>query len=104
MEIRFSSLLFHVTDDKLRLTDCGPFHSEKGRGIAEVQIAGENKPTHMGAKLIRSSEGGRLKYVSHEVTDHGLCITQESELVRVRPLFLALISWCLGERVPEVVT
>ena len=88
MEIRFQNLIFQVTDGKLRLTDCGHFHSEKGRGIAEVQIAGENKPTHMGAKLIRSSEGDRLKYVSHDLTDRVLCIIQESELVRVRTLFV----------------
>lgn len=87
MEIRFQNLLFQITDGKLRLTDCGHFHSERGLGIAEVQIAGENKPTHMGAKLIRSSEGGRLRYVSHEMTEHTLCITQESELVRVRTVF-----------------
>ena len=88
MEIRFQHLLFQVNDDKIRLTDCGHFHSNRGFGIAEVQIAGENKPTHLGAKLIRSSEGDRLKYVSHEMTDRALCIVQESDLVRVQTLFL----------------
>ena len=88
MEIRFQNLLFRVTDDKIRLIDCGHFHSNRGFGIAEVQIAGENKPTHLGAKLIRSSEGERLNYVSHEATDRGLCIIQESEFVRVQTLFL----------------
>ena len=52
MEIRFHDLRFDVTEDRLRLTDCAHFHSERGRAIAEVQIAGENKPTHMGTKMI----------------------------------------------------
>ena len=89
MEIRFQNLRFQVTDGKLRLTDCGHYHSERGFGIAEVQIAGENKPTHLGAKLIRSSEGGRLRYLSHEMTDRALRIVQASELVRVQTLFLS---------------
>jgi alpha-galactosidase len=88
MEIRFHDLRFDVTDNRLRLMDCAHFHSEGGRGIAEVQIAGENKPTHMGAKLIHSSEGNRLRYVSHEATDRVLCVVQESELVRVKTLFV----------------
>lgn len=88
MEIRFHSLLFRLTDGKLRLMDCAHFHSERGRAITEVQISGENKPTHMGAKLIHSSEGGRLRYISHEATDRILCITQESELIRVKTLFV----------------
>lgn len=88
MEIRFQALRFDVTDDKLRLTDCAHFHSEKGRGIAEIQIAGENKPTHMGAKLIRSSEGDRLRYVSHETNGRVLFMVQESELVRVKTFFV----------------
>ena len=90
MEILFHGLRFTVTDDGiLRLTDCGHFHSERGHGIAEIQLAGENKPTHMGAKLIRSSEGGRLRYLSHEMTEDTLCLTQRTDSLLVRTRFYA---------------
>ena len=89
MEILFGGMRFDITQEgRVLLIDCGHFHSEKGRGIAEVQIAGELKPTHLGAKMARSSEGGRLKYVSHELTDRCLCLIQESERIRVRTLFV----------------
>ena len=102
MEIRFHNLRFDVTEDRLRLTDCAHFHSERGRAIAEVQIAGENKPTHMGAKMINSSEGGRMRYVSHEMTDWLLCIVQESELVRVRTVLEAYPDTCVLRAYTEV--
>ena len=90
MEILFHGLRFTVADDGiLRLTDCGHFHSERGHGIAEIQLAGENKPTHMGAKLIRSSEGGRLRYLSHEMTEDTLCLTRRTDSLLVRTRFYA---------------
>ena len=102
MEIRFRNLLFTVTDGKLHLIDCAHFHSERGRAIAEVQIAGENKPSHMGIKMIHSSEGGRMRYVSHEMTDSTLCLIQQSELIRARTVFEAYPDTCTLRAYTEV--
>ena len=41
----------------------------------------------MGVKMINSSEGEKLKYVSHEEKDGMLTVVQESELVRVTTFF-----------------
>ena len=86
MQIEFGELKFDVWQDKIALLSCG-FIKHPGYGFVEVQIAGENKDTHLGAKMARSSEGRRLAYVSHEQTDSRLVITQRSALVEVQSVF-----------------
>ena len=80
MAIKFNDLIFEIKDDRVLLND---------RTFAEIQICGENKPTHLGAKMTNSSEGGRLKYVSHTQSDNTLEIVQRSDLVRVKTVFSA---------------
>lgn len=89
MEIRFRQLLFTVTDGKLRLTDCAHFHSEHGQNPVEIRLAGENKPTHMGVKMIRSGTGGALRYVAHEIAGDTLTLTQRSDELIVRTVLRA---------------
>ena len=86
MYIEFGELLFDVWEDKIALKRCG--HIEhNGYGFVEVQISGENKDSHLGAKMAYSSEGRRLRYISHEQTDNKLVITQRSDLVEVRSIY-----------------
>lgn len=87
MEFRFNGLEFDIVNDTIFLTEVGNFAKGISRPFAEVQIAGENKITHMGVKMINSSEGEKLKYISHEENDGKLTVIQESELVRVTTLF-----------------
>ena len=75
MYIQFGELKFDVWQDKIALLSCGLI-AHPGYGFVEVQIAGENKDTHLGAKMARSSEGRRLSYVSHEQTEKRLVIIQ----------------------------
>ena len=81
MDIIFGNLKFIIDGDKIFLKKYG-----KNFSFAEVQICGENKDTHMGAKMASSSEGKRLKYVSHSLSDNCLEIVQQSELAEVRTL------------------
>ncbi len=60
--ISFKNLQFEMQERNILLTRCGNLCRLKSR-FAEVQAAGENKDTHMGAKMANSSEGGRLRYV-----------------------------------------
>lgn len=78
MEINFGWLNFEVEDNSVRLN---------GLPFIELQIAGENKDSHFGSKMICSSEGNRLKYRSHEQVGDTLIITQQSDLVRVKTYF-----------------
>lgn len=89
MKIAFKNLSFDIVDGRVLLKKCGTFVSATGMGIAEVQIAGENKFSHLGVKAVRSSEGARLRYVSHTYDENTLCIVQESPLVRVSVFFTA---------------
>lgn len=89
MNIEYKNLEFEIIDDKVLLKKCGAFISATGMGIAEVQVAGENKFSHLGVKAARSSEGARLKYLSHEIKNNTLCIVQQSPLVRVSAFFTA---------------
>lgn len=90
MEIRFGNLTFTLKNDKLLLTECG-LTGVYPQGFVEVHIAGEHKFQHAGIKLCVSSEGARLKYVSHDVTHNAdgdvLTITQASGLVSVTSVF-----------------
>ena len=87
MEIIFKNLKFFVTEEqKIYLTQCANFTHAAG-GFVEVHICGENKNSHMGGKMINSSEGEKLLYVSHTQTENTLTIVQKSELVETMTIF-----------------
>ena len=73
MLLQFGVLEFDIFEDKIALKRCGNIQ-HAGYGFVEVQIAGENKDTHLGVKMTNSSEGRRLCYVSHEQTENKLTI------------------------------
>lgn len=85
--IDFQSLQFFIQGNKIRLTKIGAISNPDGGKFVEVQIAGENKDTHLGAKMVRSSESERLCYVSHERTKNTLKIVQRSALIEVTTVF-----------------
>ena len=89
MEIRFSELKFDLIDNKIYLSEVGSFAQAQGRGFCELQIAGENKCSHLGVKMINSSEADKLCYVSHTVTDEKLVIVQRSEQAEVETTFIS---------------
>ena len=80
MEIRFYNFVFEIENERVLLN---------GRPFAEIQVCGENKDTHLGAKMANSSEGRRLKYVSHTQSETRLEILQRSRLVSVKTVFSA---------------
>ena len=87
MRLAFHNLSFVVKENKIVLTKCGNIENENGGEFVEVQICGENKDTHLGAKMANSSEGKRLQYLSHTQTDNMLTIVQKSDLVEVKTVF-----------------
>ena len=89
MRINFKNVEIKVTDNKAYLTRVGSLESACGVPFAEVQLSGENKNTHLGAKMANSSEGSRLEYVSHTVTDTELVVVQRSPLVEVAVHFVS---------------
>ncbi len=84
--LNFHNISFKIQDEKIRISDVGNL-TGLNSGFAEIQIAGENKDSHSGAKMIHSSEGNKLKYIAHEINDNTLIIVQESALVRVTTAF-----------------
>lgn len=56
MKITFSQLQFEIEDEKIYLLSS----VGKKTTFAEIQVCGENKDTHMGAKMANSSEGKSL--------------------------------------------
>lgn len=86
--ISIDNISFSIEDNKIRIEDFGCFHSLNSH-FCEVQIAGENKDTHMGAKMIRSSEGSKLEYVSHIYKDRVLSVIQRSALIQTNTEFVA---------------
>ncbi len=89
MEILFKNLTFTLEEEKLCLSRVGNIAADPKRGFCEVQVAGENKVTHMGVKMVDSSEGNRFKYVSHVQSENSLEIVQRSELIEAVTRFVA---------------
>ena len=68
MNFSWKNLEFTLIDDILYLTRFGNIDNSDGTRLsplAEVHIEGEMSPSPSGIKLIASSEGRRLKYISH---------------------------------------
>ena len=65
MQIQFKGLVFELVNDKIFLHTCGNYRNDAGRAFAQVTVCGENKQSHLGAKMFNSSEGERLTYLSH---------------------------------------
>lgn len=84
--INFKNLSFEIRDNKIYLTGIGNLTGLESF-IAQVQVAGENKVTDMGTKMVNSSEGLRLLYHSHRVEDHTIYIVQRTDLVEVTTAF-----------------
>lgn len=84
--LEFHNIRFNIEDNKIKITDFGCLKGLNS-GFAEIQIAGENKNTHLGAKMIRSSESDRLTYVSHRIAGNTLTVVQESPFVQVQSDF-----------------
>ena len=84
--ISFKNLNFQIENNKVFLCDFGLLHGLKSR-IAEVQLAGGNKITDMGTKMVNSSEGLLLQYHSHNQDEAKLQIVQRSERTEVTTTF-----------------
>lgn len=84
--MQFKNLSFSMADRVLKLQKAECF-SVLDSGFAQIQIAGENKDTHMGAKMVNSSEANRLTYKSHTISDNTLIVVQESPNVRCETVF-----------------
>ena len=84
--LEFKNLTFTFIDRIIKLQNAGCF-IDPNSGFVQVQLAGENKDTHMGAKLLRSSEGGRLTYKTHTISENTLTVVQESPNVCCKTIF-----------------
>ncbi len=84
--IAFGNLTFLKDKDRLLLDGIGCLQNLKSC-FAQVQIAGENKNSHMGAKMGVSSEGDRLKLIDIQANDCQLTVLQQSPSVQVVSCF-----------------
>lgn len=93
MDFEFKGLKFKVIDERVRLVQCGcnekasTEYKESKCSFAEIHLLGEYTPSHFGNKIVATSEGIALKYVSHERDDRRLTVTQRSERVEVKTHF-----------------
>ena len=91
-KIVFKGLEFDVVEDRIFLTKCGNLAQKQGQELSfftfcEASISGENKNTHLGAKMALSSEWNKLKYVSHSQRANCLEVVMRSEKVEARVVF-----------------
>ena len=79
----------NVIDDTIRLVKAGNIAQNPDGIFCEVQVAGFVKDSHLGVKMVNSSEGRKLRYVSHVLTESSLVIVQKSALVEVTTLLFS---------------
>lgn len=88
---KFGNLEFRVNDGRVFIAECGsvsvPEDSYELGAFTEIQIAGENKDTHYGNKMICSSEGNTLLYDGHEIKGDTLFVAQKNGKIRVVTAF-----------------
>ncbi len=89
MTINFKQLQFCIQDETVRLIKAGDIAANPDGIFCEVQVAGFIKDSHLGVKMVNSSEGRKLRYVSHVLSENSLMIVQKSALVEATTLFLA---------------
>lgn len=58
-----------------------------GLPFVEAQICGEDKDSHLGAKMVHSSEGIRFNYISHSLDNGKLVVVQRSEKLEATTTF-----------------
>lgn len=92
MEIQFSSLHFSIIDGQVLLDGMGNFPAVPQDKlslcrIAEVQVLGYDKDSHLGVKSAYTSEFWALKYHSHTQEGNVLSIVQRSNVVEVTSVF-----------------
>ncbi len=92
MEIRFHGFCFSIREGKICLKAYNNWTQEGDSPFVEAQISGENKDTHLGAKMVNSSEGNRLYYLSHKQENNRLEIVQKSALIEVKTIFIAYLG------------
>ena len=84
--MEFKNLAFSIENNKIRLIRFGNLQQLK-TPFVQVQVAGENKDSHMGVKMAASSEGKRFDYVCHSIAGDTLTVVQKSELVEATTSF-----------------
>jgi hypothetical protein len=89
MMIDFKQLQFCIQNDTIRLVKAGNIAQNPDGIFCEVQVAGFVKDSHLGVKMVNSSEGRKLRYVSHVLTENSLVIVQKSALVEVTTLLFS---------------
>lgn len=87
MTFQFKNIIFKIENDKIYIDSFGTYKGNPECYMTEVSIAGENKISECGIKLCASSEGYRMKYVSHEIKDNILTIYQTSGLIGTKTEF-----------------
>lgn len=84
--LQFKNLSFAEAGHSIKIQKIDCF-ADLESCFVEVQLAGENKDTHMGAKMVRSSEANRLTYQTHRISGNTLTVVQESPNVRCETVF-----------------
>ena len=87
MDIQFKHLHFCIENERIYLIGLDQIDFADRGPMCEVQVAGEIKDSHLGIKMIKSSEGHKLRYVEHTQSENVLEIVQQSDLVRTVTTF-----------------
>ena len=85
--IIFKGLKFIEGEGQMRFAgfDTTTDKTEKSYNFVEVDVAGGART--IGGKMAGTSESGRLRYVSHTLTENRLIIVHRSEIVETKTVF-----------------
>ncbi len=91
-KIAFKNIEIQIVDGRAFLTKIGNIARKEGQELGyftfcEASISGENKNTHLGAKMALSTEWDKLKYISHKITNDLLEVVLRSEKIESKVVF-----------------
>lgn len=90
MEFTWEAITFWVENERISVKNFADVAENKTRTpFVELQIAGRDHPSNVGAKAVRCSESESLRYVSHYIKGNALAVTQANERCEVTTEFCA---------------
>ena len=91
--IEFKNLTFKIIEDRLYLVRCGNFYAAPDMNLSrfnavEVSISGENKNTHLGAKMAYSTEWDKLLVLDYQKDEDSIVFILRNDKLSVKIHFI----------------
>lgn len=90
MEFSWKTFAFRVENERIYIKQFADVaENREGLPFTELQFGGRDHPSNVASKSVRCSETDSLRYVSHNIEENALTVTQANERCEVKTYFKA---------------